>query len=312
MGSLLGAIYMSNQCECNFDGFTVIVCENCKKDQAAPEEAKLNAGDIMESLLTNRFYQRMKMAETHTTSIKSEIRKNLESSEQKRHEYKEHNLVAKFVSKKVFDTDYLGLNEFLDDRGLLVPVVKFNHKEIKKDPLLLDVFAPYQISGNYKLHIAFNKEGKKIKEFPTKEFDGLAMNDLFHSFSTWDSEHKRLVSEYESVKLEMLACPLFEQEKKISHKYGSLSKVALDPSYNIEQIYQELGSDFLIRYGKPEAEKLTELVYKGYLSQKDIDQFKQLKDIRLDFMIMSLDTEERMLSMLNHKKVKAAQSRLIG
>ncbi|WP_209124508.1 hypothetical protein [Alkalihalobacillus sp. BA299] len=307
---------MKRNCECKFDGFELVRCETCleyeKFKEGLETEPTEVAGSIMEDLLENRFYQRMKMAEDNTKAIKKTLREQLESHESKRHEFKNHNLVAKFVAKKVANTDYEGLNEFLNDIGLLVPTVKLNHKDIKKDALLLDAFSPYQLEQKYKLHIAFNKEGKLIKQYPTQSFEEQCINELIDSYSNWNSEHKRLVTQYEETKIELLACPILKKEKKVSHKYGSVSRVALDPEYNISQIYDELGADFLIRYGKPDSEKLQEFVYKGLLSQKDIDQFKQVIDIRLDFIVLTLDAEERMLSMLHNKKMIAAQNRRIG
>jgi len=168
------------------------------------------------------------------------------------------------------------------------------------------------LEQKYKLHIAFNKEGKLIKQYPTESFEEQNIDGLIETFNSWNMDHKRLVDEYEKTKLEMLTCPVLQKEKKVSHKYGSVSRVALDPEYNISQIYEELGADFLIRYGKPDSEKLQEFVYRGLLSQSDVDQFKQVIDIRLDFMVLTLDAEERMFSMLHNRKMKAAQNRLIG
>ena len=288
-------------------------CESCLNGEENQSSIPVaTAGDMMESLLENRFYQRMKMAEDNTKAIKKTLRAQLESHESKRHEFKKHNLVAKFVAKKVANTDYAALNEFLNDLGLLVPTVKLNHKDIKSDALLLDAFSPYQLEQKYKLHIAFNKEGKLIKQYPTESFEEQNIDGLIETFNSWNMDHKRLVDEYEKTKLEMLTCPVLQKEKKVSHKYGSVSRVALDPEYNISQIYEELGADFLIRYGKPDSEKLQEFVYRGLLSQSDIDQFKQVIDIRLDFMVLTLDAEERMFSMLHNRKMKAAQNRLIG
>jgi hypothetical protein len=302
---------MERNCECTFNGFELVRCESCLNGEGNVELVE-TAGNMMEALLENRFYQRMKMAEDNTKAIKNTLREQLESHESKRHEFKNHNLVAKFVAKKVANTDYERLNEFLNDIGLLVPTVKLNHKDIKKDALLLDAFSPYQLEQKYKLHIAFNKEGKLIKQYPTENFEDKNINELIESYTSWNMDHKRLVDEYEKTKLEMLACPVLQKEKKVSHKYGSVSKVALDPEYNISQIYDELGADFLIRYGKPDSEKLQEFIYKGLLSQKDIDQFKEVVDIRLDFIVLSLDAEERMLSMLHNRNMKAAQNRRIG
>jgi len=118
-------------------------CESCLNGEENQSSIPVaTAGDMMESLLENRFYQRMKMAEDNTKAIKKTLRAQLESHESKRHEFKKHNLVAKFVAKKVANTDYAALNEFLNDLGLLVPTVKLNHKDIKSDALLLDAFSP--------------------------------------------------------------------------------------------------------------------------------------------------------------------------
>ncbi|WP_066412823.1 hypothetical protein [Sutcliffiella cohnii] len=306
---------MQGNCECKFNGFELIQCKYCLNSSngiTTINESVQIAGVLMESLLENRLYQRMKMAKDNTETIKKTLRKQLESHESKRHVFQQQNVVAKFVNKSVSKIDYQGLNEFLHDIGLLVPTVKLNHKDIKKEALLLDAFSPYQLEQEYKLHIAFNKDGKLIINYPAVEFENYNTIELIDSYKNWNSEHKRLVTQYEESKKEILTCPILKKDRKVTHKYGSISKVKLDPLYNIPKIYDELGADFLIKYGKPDSVKLSDFVYKGILSQSDIDQFKQVIDIRLDFVVLSLDAEERMLSLLHNKKMRAVQQRLLG
>ncbi|MGN7300423.1 hypothetical protein [Ferdinandcohnia sp. SAFN-114] len=108
----------------------------------------------------------------------------------------------------------------------------------------------------------------------------------------------------------MLQCKELHQEKKISHEYGSVSLVANDPLYDINAIYEDFGEEMLIQYGKPDSEKLQQFIQKGIITKKEIDQFKTVVDIRLDFIMMNLDTEKQMMSMLQNRTIQASQNRM--
>lgn len=129
---------------------------------------------------------------------------------------------------------------------------------------------------------------------------------------------KGLKGEYEHLKRKLMRLPEIQKIQSlpkdmrvpIPHKYGSLSLVANSAKYNIPAIYNYIGEWLLIEYGKPNSELLERFILNGTISKKDIDQFKTLKDIRLDFTVMTLEDEKKMLDMLDDKNKRAAANRM--
>ncbi|WP_440274752.1 hypothetical protein [Ferdinandcohnia sp. SAFN-114] len=54
----------------------------------------------------------------------------------------------------------MGLNEYFHDIGLLIPVLKMDHKEIKKEELLLETLRAYRYEPSYYVKPSFNKKGR--------------------------------------------------------------------------------------------------------------------------------------------------------
>lgn len=128
---------------------------------------------------------------------------------------------------------------------------------------------------------------------------------------------KALNKEYEKLKWNLMQLEEFqklkqipkEQREPIKHKYGSLSLVANPAKYDISAIYDYLGEGILIEYGVPNSKLLEPFILNGMISKKDLKQFRTFKDIRLDFSVMTLEDEQKILEMLDQKNIMAAWNR---
>jgi len=306
---------MSKSCEnCRFNAerpeFNLKRCKACSRTDRASFEKIPNAAEIMQELMVKGTYPSLKNVESRIKTIKKTIQYQLKDSEVKRHEYSSYNVVAKFVPKKISEIDYVGLNEYLHDIGLLIPVIKIDHKEIKNDELLLETLKAYQLEPTYYVKPSFNKLGRELNApspFKTEEW---SINHLLGTYVNLVPQLDNYQYEYEKAKKIMLACKELRQEKKLSHEYGSVSLVANEPKYDIQSIYDDFGEDTLIQYGRPDNEKLQQFIQKGSITTKEIDQFKTIVDVRLDFVVMNLDTEQQMLSMLQNRTIQASQNRM--
>lgn len=101
------------------------------KEYTSSVENKPNAGEIMEEFIGSGSYKRLKELANKNDSINKNIYNHLIDHEAKRHEIGCH-LVAKFIPKKIFKYDYAGLNEYLNDRGLLQNLTKLTSTDLKK------------------------------------------------------------------------------------------------------------------------------------------------------------------------------------
>lgn len=305
---------MVKSCEdCRFNAdreFDFKRCKACSRTDRAHFEKNPNAAEIMQQLMEKGIYPSLKNVESRINSIKKTMQKQLSDSEANRHEYTRFNIVAKFVQNKISEIDYRGLNEYLHDIGLLVPVLKMDHKEIKKDELIFETLAAYRYDPTNYVKPNFNKKGKELNKPSHFDPEEWGIDHLVGTYVNLVPQLDNYQREYEMAKKLMLQCNELRQEKKIPHEYGSVSLVANEPTYDIQSIYKDFGEDMLIQYGKPDSDKLQYFIQKGVITKNEIDQFKTVVDIRLDFVMMNLDTEKQMLSMLQNRTIQTSQNRL--
>ncbi len=304
---------MMKDCQsCKFNNqlpeFELKRCKKCSRTDRTLFEPIPGAADIMESIIDNGMYPSYSRAKKEDEGIKKAMENRLKHSEVRRHELKNTNLVAKFVPKKISKVDHQGLNEFLDDMGLLQFIATFDSAKIKKDTLLQQQLIAYQLEPTYFVKPNFNKAGNEKNAFSYVEDDSMSLEDLAQTLVQIKSRLDSYKSNYEKAKKQMILCPELLKKKKVSHKYGSVSLLENNPVYDIQAIYEELGSEFLIQYGKADSSLLAKYIEKGYFPKSAIEKFKTVIDIRLDFVVMDLDTERKNFEILHSKTMKAARN----
>ncbi|QAS54833.1 hypothetical protein [Halobacillus litoralis] len=271
---------------------------------------KKNAAKIMEELMESGLYPEKSNMENKEDLIKKGIHKQLKNSEEKRHEFGSQGIVAKFVPKKITDVDYQGLKEYLYDIGLLIPLMKIDDRLLKKDLFNKEIFNEFKTGEDFYVRPNFNKLGKELNKPSLFDVSKWELEEMIDEFRRASTKTKEIKETYKNHMMMMAKCPVLEKDNKIKHKYGSVSRISSGCTYDLEGIHDEIGAELLIKYGKVNTNKLQEFIYKGTLSQKDVDQFRTIVDVRLDFMVMSLDTERRMIEQYQRERTKASQARL--
>jgi len=244
----------------------------------------------------------------HQFGVVDVLREKLESHENKRHEFEDLNVVAKFVPKSEYDVDQRGINEYLNDYyGLFLPIATIDYMKAKKEGKL-DVLKPFIKVVPRSVVPYFNKSGKIEK--PDLDYTGAKVKDLVKRWCALHREYQHLEEAYESLKKRMEKCPVLAKAGKVEHEFGSLSLKAKNPIYDMTKIIEELGEDFLLEYGKPDSYKLDQLMLQGVFNEKELEPFKTLKNIRLDFVVMPLDSERKAMEFFTSKQRQAAQNRI--
>lgn len=268
---------------------------------------KKNAGEMMEQLVRSKFYRRKEQEKAYLKAVKSTLQKRLMDREDKRFMYKKYDMVAKFVNKNIYEVDHQSLNEYLLDLGLL-PCLKMDYQKLKALDKL-EGFEPYIMQQDYKFHIAFNKAGKQMNAFP-KDYD---LKDTFAALGNEYHKTAPIVKsyneQYEMQKRRMSECKVLKKEKKISHEFGSVSLVKKEPIYDLALIYKELSPEYIIEFGKSDGTMIQKYIASGHIHPKDLDPFRKIVDIRMDFVVMSLEAEEKMMKMLSKKRLTAEKNR---
>jgi hypothetical protein len=277
------------------------------------------ATQMFENFIEEGTYPQLKQSEKKVELLTSSMKKRLLTSESKRHEFEKHQLVGRFVAKRIYETDTVSLNEYLFDLGLLLHVVEIDNKKIQENMLYLDMIQDFKLQDTYFIKPSFNKLGKTLGAITDFEVtDQWSLDDMAENMSILKPQVKALSNEYEKLKWNLMKLMEIQQmvrlpkEKRttIPHKYGSLSVVANAAKYDISAIYDCIGEWLLIEYGTPNSKLLEPFILNGTVSKKELDQFKTMKDIRLDFSVMTLEDERKMLEMLDHKNMTAAANRM--
>lgn len=273
--------------------------------------------ELIETFIEEGFYPDLKHTEGKIKIITSSMKERLQESESKRHVFTKYNLVGRFVAKRIYEVDVISLNEYLYDLGLLNQVCEIDNKKIKTNELYMAIIEPFKLKDTFYIKPNFNKTGKeliRIEDFAVN--DSWSLDDMASSMAVLKPQLKDLEYKYEQLKRailkteEMQKLMVRPKREPIPHKYGSLSLLANPPRYDISAIYDYIGEWMLIEYGTPNSERLEQFILNGTITKKEIDQFKTVRDIRLDFSVMSLEDERRILEMLDNKNMIAASNRL--
>lgn len=264
----------------------------------------MNAGQLMEKFVEEGHYREFRVSVHLVEQHKKHVYSYLKHSESRRHEYEKFGVIAKFVPKKVYEYDRVELNEFLFNIGVLHKVVTFN-----KDTILeFSDLNKFIIPKPKKLGVAFNKKGRVQLE----EVSESNLEDHLEQFVKIKEKEAIFKLKYEKLKEKMLACPVLQKKEKITHEYGSVY-LSENPSkeFNVLKIYEHLGPEFVIEHGQSSSTKINEFIERGTIQLSDINQFRRVVDIQMDFRLMLLEDERRMFEHLNRRRNKMLEN-LVG
>lgn len=123
--------------------------------------SRIPAATLMEKFIEDGYYPEFKKTEATLKTLTNSIKTALESSESKRYVFDKSNLVGRFTAKKIYNVDYMGLNEYLFDVGLLLQVAEIDNKAIKSNELYYDMIQDFRLPETFYVKPNFNKAGQE-------------------------------------------------------------------------------------------------------------------------------------------------------
>lgn len=262
-----------------------------------------NAAEKFENFMRQGHYPQLNYLKKEKKEIHQAIRQKMINREDKRIVFEEQRMVAKFVSKGIYQTDYEGFNEYLHNKGMLPFVCDIDGRRINENLYWKEELEDFQNETAYYVVPSFNKKGKELNQYepviPDKDEETLIL-----LFETNRKQLDVAIDKYEGFKKGLILCEELKSKRKLPHSYGSISLREYPPSYDQFAIYNEVGPDALIQFGKPNLKRLDKFIEKGLISKKEVDAFKTQIDQRLDFVVMSLDSEQRMLDNFHSKQLR--------
>lgn len=257
--------------------------------------SKQNAAELMETFIETGSYKHLKELTAERDALKKNIYQNLIDHEAKRVEIG-YNLVAKFIPKKVYQYNYHGLNEYLYDLGLLQKVARLTSANLNQDPDLLKIFETHSLTSEFYIKPTLNKQGRDfVKIGESKELQ-ISLNEAAEKKRQNMDQLKGAQSEYDLLKKQMKKCQRLQMEKKLSHKYGSVSLLQKTVIYDCNHIRNDQVLKHLIEMSTPDMVRVMHYVSRGFGSLSEIESFRKLIDIQLNLVILDLDDEAKILS----------------
>lgn len=280
-----------------------------KRENILNEEAPvlIGAAELMENVFTTGLYRNMKTAENKLDTIKGSIRKQFEDGESKRYELP-YDLVAKFVPTPIYETDEEGLKEFLDDYGLLTQTTTLKANSFKEEPEILEQLKPFQKPVERFAQFYLNNNGRAHLDKEEYFYED-NLNLLCRLFLEQKSCLDNTQTRYKEIMKNIEACPFLQHSKSIKTTFGTCKLREKEIEFQTNSVYDEFGIDFLINYGQVSMKFLEEYIAKGYFSQKDIQQFRKIKDINLRFVVMEKESEVRQSEFFQKQLMRKSQIR---
>jgi len=277
------------------------------KKEIAIEQSKY----LLEEIFKSGFYRKLKIQENKLNQIKETIKSHFINGESKRYELP-GGLVAKFVPNPIYETDEMGLKEFLYDYGVLQEVVSLKLKPTAKDEETKDLIKklePFQLPVEFGCNIYLKKLGRTFVDKNKYEFEQLGLNQLSRKHkiekALLENTEKIYKEHMELIKQKLLSNKIYS----IENDYASCKIRKKELKYNTKVLLNRLGPEFLITHGTVEMKKLDKFIIQGYFSSSDIQQFRKVKEMKLKFLIMDAEIERKQAEFYHQKLLLQSQQK---
>jgi len=207
----------------------------------------LGAAKIMEKVFTSGLYHKKKYYENRQQQIKDKFNELLIDSEVKKHEF--NGVVAKYQSVPVYKTDHRGLLAYLENFGLLPAVVKIDDRLFKEIPASRDVLKPWALPTESYVRFYPNNKGKEHLDKTEFQLDD-SFPLLSQMFLEGQKEEEKVKLALKNEKDKILSCPYLKQAGSLKSNFGTVKRVDYKQEYDIHGIYEAMGSNVLLNYGK--------------------------------------------------------------
>lgn len=267
---------------------------------------QLNVVETFEQFVIDGKYQQMKQLEVLSKEVKNHLRERLSMRDDKRFLFPKHGMVAKFVSSQVRTTRHEGVIQDLLDYvrpELALPLLKLDERMLKDDDHLRTVM-DCQHPQTFYVRPNFSKAGKHYTRVHEHLFGGQSIDEVVREIRMVDEEIKTFKKEYERVRDALVSHKLLKEKGKVDTVFGSISRIAHSPTWDIQAVLKKCGEEFLLHYGKVELEKLNEWILLGRIPRKVLTEHQTITDMQLKFVVMKVEAEEKMFKALDAKRTQ--------
>lgn len=259
-----------------------------------------NSISVFESFVKDGYYGQKKQAKISRESARTHLEKEFIQSENKRHEFKDIGMVAKFVPKEIKQTNHSGLITGILDyvrSDALSDVITLNKKQLEEEDLM-EYADEFLRPSTYYLKPTLNKVGNSYSKTVSPTFEGESVTDVLKFYQSQYELENMLTDTYNEV------LNLFNSmdKRKIVTEVGSISKIANKPVWDINSLIKKYGEQFIVDYGQVKLSELDKWVNMHVIPKYLLSQNQVVTDIRLDFMVMTLEAEGKAFQAFLHRR----------
>lgn len=256
------------------------------------------AAKIMEELFHSNTYQTSKEKEFELKEIASEFKRR-QPDELKFWDLGKIVAMRQFTNS--FETNHQGLNELLFDLGILVQSTYFEERELptqikkKIEPFKLPVVQ----------FVKFNPKRGLVNKVKVsyEKYDNEALVDLWLRVK---KEQDEAELDIEKAKELMMTCEELKENGRVETEFGSASLMNKKSTYDMNKVFSNLGHEFIINHSKVSMTQLNEFVVSGVITEKEINEYKQIIDFSSRYVVLSKDSLQNQSNMMNFRKHKQA------
>lgn len=259
------------------------------------------SSQLMEQLFSSNTYQDYKYLEKKLDAIRKEFQKR-HTQESKRWELKDIVCVQQYYQN--YDTNHIGLCEYLNDYGILPEVSYFDVNKNTPD-YIMNAIKPFEqpITSYVKFSPRRGLTEEMKETFERYEDEALA--DLWLRTK---NEFDDLEAVVEATKANILTCEEFQDNRKSACNYGSVSLIKNKPTFDMQAAYTELGAEFVIENAKVKMADLEKFTIKGIVTDKEVDKFRTVTSITSRYVVSTKATAQAQFELLNSKRMKQARN----
>lgn len=261
---------------------------------------ELSIEDRLAIFLESGKYSEMKDIEGFLEQSKEHIHTMYRQSEQRRHLFKDIDMLIKFVPVPTYSVDHPKLIDSLEDYlsdTYLSKLLSLDTKKLKKDDLIEDM-QPFIVKQKPFLRLALNKHGKSMVSKNDYLFGGQSIEEMLLEYRSMKLHLETISTDYK----EMMSDFLRKTSKSQKTKYGTLVYQMSNPSYNMKKVLDVYDMDWVKHYCTVNTGRVKEFIELGIVPKSVLSEAQSLIDINLTFTIMSITSEAAILKSLDRKK----------
>ncbi|CAG7651574.1 hypothetical protein ACFQI7_28055 [Paenibacillus allorhizosphaerae] len=247
-------------------------------------------------------YRELKIAEARLEQIQEILKENQKADGSIRMEWKDVGVVGKMMKYNVYRTNYIALNEHLLDLGILPLIADVDLSELNEDQI--KVLKKYLVPGEPYVQFSPKKASRVDVSFVESEVAWLRDASFSDQAKAWRAAKGRLDTVenlYQNARAAALKSPSLRRKRKLQYDFGSFSYLERKASCDPEIVLSLLGAGVLIQCAKVDTTSLEECCARGYLRKPELNQFRQLVDVRERYVVMEIEKEKQSQEFLNRR-----------